>query len=285
MTSRVYLKTGNTLYAMRHDPLMPSTESGDKTVRTAMSATREFRPQSRRKCREWIGMIVDIDDQKRAEEALRATEEEFRANFELAGIGQVQTDPKTGRYLRVNNRFCEMVGYSADELLTMTYLDLTHPEDRAAGQAFLLDLLRGETNKTTTDKRYVRKDGSILWGLVTSTLIRDAHRRPLRTVTMIEDVTERRQSEALSQCQKKALEMVAQGASLAEVLDFVILAVEKQATVDLRASVLLLDEDGKNVSLCAAPSLPESYRQAIGSLVRPVFKTRPRFLAVSESNP
>ena len=80
-------------------------------------------------------MIVDIDDQKQAEEALRASEEEFRANFELAGIGQVQTDPKTGRYLRVNNRFCEMVGYSADELLTMTYLDITHPEDRAAAMA------------------------------------------------------------------------------------------------------------------------------------------------------
>ena len=69
---------------------------------------------------------------------------------------------------------------------------------------------------------------------------------------MIEDVTERRQSEALSQCQKRALEMVAQGASLAEVLDFVILAVEKQATVDLRVSILLLDEDGKSFVLCGA---------------------------------
>jgi PAS domain S-box-containing protein len=213
--------------------------------------------------REWIGTLVDIDDQKRAEEALRASEEELRANFEMAGIGQVQTDPKTGRYVRVNNRFCEMVGYSADELLTMTYLDITHPEDRAGGIAGLLDLLRGETNKYTVEKRYIRKDGSILWGMVTSTLIHDSHHRPLRTITVIEDVTDRRQAEALSQCQKRVLEMVARGATLAEVLDFVIIAVEMQATVELRASILLLDDEGKELRLCAAPSLPESYRRAV----------------------
>src|SRR5262249_19514272 len=169
---------------------------------------------------------------------------------ELAGIGQVQTDPKTGRYVRVNDKFCEMVGYSADELRTMTYLDITHPEDRRASMSSLLSLLRGEINKFTTEKRYVRKDGSVFWGLGNSTLIHDAHRRPLRTITMIEDITERRQSEALSQCQKRALEMVAKGASLTEVLDFVILAVEKHATVDLRASIQILDEEGKQFRLC-----------------------------------
>ena len=213
--------------------------------------------------REWIGTIVDIDDQKRAEEALRTSHEEFRANFELAGIGQVQTDPKTGRYVRVNDKFCEMVGYSADELLTMTHLDITHPEDRQASMSSLLSLLRGEIDKFTTEKRYVRKDGSVLCGLVNSTLIHDTHSRPLRTIAMIEDVTERRQSEALSQCQKRALEMLAKGASLTEVLDFVILAVERDVTVDLRASIQILDEEGKQFRLCAAPTLPESYRRAV----------------------
>ena len=241
-----------------------------------------FNPDGR--VREWIGMIVDIDHERRAEEAQHEIEEEFRANFELAGIGQVQTDPKTGRYLRVNKKFCEMVGYSADELVTMTFLDLTHPEGRADGQAFLLDLLRGEANKISTDKRYVRKDGSIFWGLVTSTLIRDAHGHPLRTITMIEDVTERRQSEAVSQCQKRALEMVAQGRPLEEVLDFIILAVEKEATVDLHGFVLILGEDGKSVSHCAAPSLPESYRNAI-ALGPASFQDAPRFLAMSEKQP
>jgi PAS domain S-box-containing protein len=158
-----------------------------------------------------------------------------------------------------------MLGYSADELLTTTYLEITHPDDRQASMSNLLDLLRGETDKFTMEKRYVRKDGSILWGLVTSTLIRDSQRRPLRTITMIEDVTERRQSEALTQCQKKALEMVARGASIAEVLDFVILAVEKQSIGELRASIQILDDERKRFGLCAAPSLPDSIRQAIAS--------------------
>jgi PAS domain S-box-containing protein len=234
--------------------------------------------------REWIGTLVDIDEQKRAEEALRTSEEEFRANFELAGIGQVQTDPKTGRYLRVNGKFCEMVGYSADELLTMTYLDITHPEDRRASMSSLLSLLRGEINKFTTENRYIRKDGSILWGLVNSTLIHDARHRPLRTITMIEDVTERRQLEALSQCQKRALEMVAKGASLTEVLDFVILAVEKQATADMRTSIQILDEEGKQFCLCAAPSLPETYREAV--VVSPEnFQGDPGALAAFQKRP
>jgi PAS domain S-box-containing protein len=212
---------------------------------------------------QWVGTIIDIDDQKRAEEAMRRSEAEFRANFELAGIGQAQTDPKTGRYLRVNNRFCEMVGYSADELLTMTFLDITHPEDRAASMQHLLELLRTGIDKLSAEKRYIRKDGSIVWGRVTSTLVHDEHLRPLRTITMIEDVTERKQSEALSQCQKKALEMAAEGSSLCGVLDSLILAVEKQATVDLRASIQILDEEGKRFHTCCAPSFPESYRQVV----------------------
>jgi len=214
--------------------------------------------------REWVGTLIDIDERKRVEEALRENEHELRANFALAGVGQVQTDPKTGRFIRVNNRFCEMVGYSDEELLTMTDLDITHPEDRPAGMNLLLNMLRDETNNYTTDKRYVRKDGSILWGLVTSTLLHDAHHRPLRTIAMIEDVTERRQAEMLSICQRKALEMVAQGRALDEVLAFTIRAVEKEATAELRSSIQLVDDEGK-LWLCVAPSLPESFHQEVAS--------------------
>jgi PAS domain S-box-containing protein len=214
--------------------------------------------------REWIGTFTDINDQKLADETLRTTEEEFRANFELAGIGQVHTHPKTGRYLRVNKKFCEMIGYSAEELQTMTYLDVTHPEERAAAMDDHLDLLRGGAN-FATERRYVRKDGATLWGRVTSTLIHDGHGHPLRTMTMIEDVTERRQWEALALCQKKALEMVAKGNPLVEILNFVVLSVEREATAELRASIQVLDEQGKHFVMCAAPSLPESYRQSVAS--------------------
>jgi PAS domain S-box-containing protein len=155
-----------------------------------------------------------------------------------------------------------MLGYSAEELVTMTFLDITHPEDRPSNAATVQPFLRGETGEYTIEKRYVRKDGSIMWGLVTATMVRDAEGHPLRTIAMIQDVTERRQSEALSQCQKVALEMVAQGAPLAEVLQFVVASLEKQATEGLMVSILVLDEDGKYLRLGAASGLPESYCRA-----------------------
>jgi PAS domain S-box-containing protein len=213
--------------------------------------------------REWIGTLVDIDEQKRAEQALRTSEEQFRANFELAGIGQGQVDPETGKILRVNPKFCEMIGYSAEELRTMTFWDITHPEDRASNAATVQPFLRGETSQYTIEKRYIRKDGSIMWGSVTATMIRDAAGQPLRTIAMIQDITERRQSEALSHCQKVALEMVAQGAPLAEVLQFVVAFLEKHATEALMVSILLLDGDGKHLRLGAASGLPESYCQTL----------------------
>src|SRR5262249_60600739 len=98
---------------------------------------------------------------KRSAQAKRS----FGPIFELAGIGQAQVDPKTKRILRVNPRFCEMIGYSAEELLTMTLLDITHPEDRPSNAATVQPFLRGETSQYTIEKRYVRKDGSIMRAL------------------------------------------------------------------------------------------------------------------------
>src|SRR6266850_488529 len=235
--------------------------------------------------REWVGTHVDIDEQVRAEEALRTSEAEFRANFELAGIGQAQVDLKTRRMLRVNPRFCEMLGYSADELLTLTFRDITHPEDRQANDDTVQPFLSGETSEYSVEKRYVRKDGSIMWGLVTATMIRDAVGRPLRTICMVQDINERRQSEALSQCQKVTLEMVAQGAPLTEVLQFVVAFLEKQVTEGLMVSILLLDGDGKHVQLGAASGLPESYSQRLKDGVSVSELTGPCRLVVTQKRP
>jgi PAS domain S-box-containing protein len=131
-------------------------------------------------------------------------EAEFRAMFELAGVGKGQADPVTGRFLRVNRKQCEITGYSAEELLGMTSVQLTHPDDRARDQALFGQLLRGEIAEESIEKRYVRKDGTTVWVHVTATILRDAAGRPLRSVAVVQDITDRKRvEEALRQSEER----------------------------------------------------------------------------------
>lgn len=143
----------------------------------------------------FVGSLTDITPRKHAEEALRASLEEFRAMFERSAVGEVQIDPVTGRYLRVNQKFCKMLGYSAAELLGRCSADLTHPDDMASVQQ-LDRLMQGTIDQFSLEKRYLRKDGSSIWCHVTSMVIRDMHNRPHYITSAIEDVTERKQIES-----------------------------------------------------------------------------------------
>ena len=122
-------------------------------------------------------------------------EADFRAMFELAGVGQVQADPVTGRFLRVNHKQCEITGYSAEELLARTFSDITHPDDRERDLAQFRRMVRGEIPAESIEKRYVRKDGTVVWVHVTATVVRDAHGRPLRSVGIVQDINERKKTE------------------------------------------------------------------------------------------
>ena len=79
----------------------------------------------------WFGTCTDITDLRRTEEALRESEERFRGTFENAAVGIAHTDP-TGRFLRVNEKFCAIVGHPREELLQKTFQDITHPDDLTA---------------------------------------------------------------------------------------------------------------------------------------------------------
>ena len=139
--------------------------------------------------------FVDITDRKRAEAALRASEEQFRAMFELASIGIAQADPHTGRWLRVNQKMCAITGYSASEMLGMRVSQLTHPDDQQEdGEAFQR-VVRGEAPDYRIEKRYLRKDGAMAWVNVNMTVLRDAAGQPLRTIAAIEDISERKRAE------------------------------------------------------------------------------------------
>ena len=143
----------------------------------------------------FAGINLDITERKQAEQALRASEEQFRAMFDTASIGIAQAEPLTGQLLRVNPKMCEITGYSADELLKMRVLDLTYTEDRQKDWDAFQRVVQGGTPEYRLEKRYLRKDGSLAWVNVNMTIVRDAAGQPARTMATIEDITERKQAE------------------------------------------------------------------------------------------
>ena len=154
-----------------------------------------------------VVMHVDITQRVLGEDALRRSEEEFRAMFELASVGLAQADPQTGRLLRVNQKICEITGYSVGEMLEMRISEFTHPEDRAEDSVRFQQALRAESADYRMEKRYIRKDGSIAWVNVNMTILRDAAHNPVRTMAAIEDITERKRSEEASHRSAKELEL------------------------------------------------------------------------------
>jgi PAS domain S-box-containing protein len=151
-----------------------------------------------------IATVRDVSERKRAEDALRESEEVFRAMFDQSRVGKVQADPITGRFLRVNEAFCRFTGYNAEELLGRTFLEITHPDDRTADAAGLRELREGRSTSLESEKRYVRPDGRIVWGLVSVNLVRDAEGRARFTVGVVQDITASKEAgEALRESEER----------------------------------------------------------------------------------
>jgi len=152
-------------------------------------------PNERGEVTHFAAALRDVTERRRVEDEFRRGEEELRSLFDLSAIGMAQVSPE-GRYLRVNRKYCQMLGYSEQELLQITLYDVTHPDDREASLAKVNSSFAGEPEEYSIEKRYVRKDGAIIWALVNWTIVRDAEGRPLHSVANIQDITARKQAEA-----------------------------------------------------------------------------------------
>ncbi|HEX2972441.1 MAG TPA: PAS domain S-box protein [Tepidisphaeraceae bacterium] len=153
-----------------------------------------------------LGTYEDITESKRAQEALLESEERFRNTFDHAPVGISHIDER-GRWLHANQAFCNMMGYSREELLQKSFQELTYPEDLAADQAQYERLIRGEIDSYAMEKRYVRKDGQIAWMHLTRAMQRNLRTQPRYTISITQDITERKRiAEEMAQSKRAAEE-------------------------------------------------------------------------------
>jgi PAS domain S-box-containing protein len=142
-----------------------------------------------------IGSIArDISAMQKATAQLRESEERFRLMFEQAPIGMALV-ALDGRFVRVNRAMCQLVGYTAEELQRLRFVDITHPDDREAGLALAEKLTRGEIPRVQLEKRYIHKDGSIVTVIVTAAILHGPNGDPLYSIAQITDITERKHTE------------------------------------------------------------------------------------------
>ncbi len=135
----------------------------------------------------------DITERKRIEKALLESEAWFSAAFEQAAVGMAlrDIDPLKPHWQRVNQKFCDILGYTREELRQLTSLDLTPPDDRPTAIGYNERLKRGETESYSREKRYVRKDGRIIWVRLSMSAVRGIDGRPTHVLSVIEDISAR----------------------------------------------------------------------------------------------
>jgi len=139
--------------------------------------------------------VRDITERKRAREAPRESEEYFKTTFEQAAVGVAHV-ALDGSWIRVNQKLCDILGYPSEELLRLTFQDITHPDDLDRDVGHLRRMLKGETDTYSTEKRYFRKDGSVVWINLTVSLARERSGEPKYFISVIQDINQRKRVEA-----------------------------------------------------------------------------------------
>jgi diguanylate cyclase (GGDEF)-like protein/PAS domain S-box-containing protein len=150
----------------------------------------------------WQGVFYDLTDRKEAERTLRESERRFRSAFDDAAVGMALVG-LDGRWLRVNRSLCEMLGYPQGELLGKTFQDVTHPADLEKDLGHLRRLVAGEIRTYQMEKRYLHKEGRVVWAMLSVSLVRDEGGEPLYFVSQVQDMSGRKRMEG--QLQRQAL--------------------------------------------------------------------------------
>lgn len=155
-----------------------------------------------------VMVFHDVTARRRAEDALRDREQRLRAIVQQAAVGIAIADLQ-GKFEEVNEKFTEIVGYTEQEIHGLTFAAITHPDDLAETLHHVRRLTAGECNDFAQEKRYVRKDGGVVWSRTTVTLLKDAHGVGQRFVGIVQDITRRKVAEEALQRSEEQLRAMA----------------------------------------------------------------------------
>jgi two-component system, cell cycle sensor histidine kinase and response regulator CckA len=151
--------------------------------------------------------MSDISERKQAEERLRESEMYFQTLFDQAAVGVALVNTVNGRYVRINQKYCDFLGYTKDELLGKTFMDVTHPDDVQENVDKNALLMAEKSMEFSVDKCYFRKDGSVVWGNLTASPLWKAGETPALHlhIAVVQDISERKQAEQARQVSEEAL--------------------------------------------------------------------------------
>ncbi len=142
-----------------------------------------------------VFFVEDITEQREGEALLEESEKRFRATFEQAAVGIAHVSPE-GSFVRINQKFCAIVGYTQQEMLKVTFQDITHPDDLELDLDNVNKLLEGELETYSMEKRYFHKNGSIIWINLTASLLRTSAGEPDYFIAVIEEITDKKATES-----------------------------------------------------------------------------------------
>lgn len=161
---------------------------------TTITLVIEALHRARTRAREAELEAKTATERQRVEDVLRESEERFRTAFESNSVAMTMT-ALDGTLQKVNTAFCRMLGYEEHELIGRSFVDFTHSDDLPENIPEMQRLFKGELSSLRMEKRYVRKDGTLAWGDMSTSHVRDSRNRPLYFVTLIQDITQRKQAE------------------------------------------------------------------------------------------
>ena len=199
----------------------------------------------------FVAILHDLTERKWAEEALRESEDRFRRIFDEASIG-VAIVSLDYRFARVNEALCRITGYSREELTRLTFPDITHPDDLAGDLEQVRQLAEGAIEQYVTEKRYIRKDGDIIWGHLSVRLLRGAAGQPLHFLPMIENITARKEDENKLAALQAQLAHASRLATLGELAAGIAHEVNQPL-----CSILNFAKASKNIASGEAPDLSQ----------------------------